>query len=307
MVPARTGAAARAPRHDGALERGVRSTLYTLRMDRTRDRGKLWTTAVGVLLAAALVSVMLTSLVRSMIFPASQAPFPEPGEGWSVVRYETSDGVRLAGAFFPPPPPDASVLLYFHGNAEAAAHNLPLAAELRARDFGVFLAEYRGYGGLPGSPSEEGLYADGEAALAELGRLGVPPSRVVLVGRSLGSGVAVELATRHRVGAVVLVSAYTSIVDMGRTVAGPLARLVIRDRFDSLSKIARVASPVVLLHGTRDDVVPVAMGRRLSAARPDARWVEVPEATHNDFPGLAGLVAREVEAVLARDTAAAGP
>ena len=75
---------------------------------------------------------------------------------------------------------------------------------------------------------------------------------------------------------------------MGRLVAGPLAPLVVRDRFDSLSKIARVSAPVVLLHGSRDDVVPVAMGRRLAAARPDARYVEVPGATHNDFPGLAG-------------------
>lgn len=250
---------------------------------------------------------MLTSLVRSMIFPASQAPFPEPepGEGWSVARYSTTDGVRLAGAYFPPPSPDRPVLLYFHGNAEAAAHNLPFADALRTRGLGVFLAEYRGYGGLGGSPSEEGLYADGEAALAALGRLGVPAERVVLVGRSLGSGVAVELATRHRVALVVLVSAYTSIVDMGRTVAGPLAPMFVRDRFDSLSKIGQVSSPIVLVHGTRDDVVPVAMGRRLAAARPDARWVEVPEATHNEFPGLAGIVAREIQALFPESTPAA--
>ncbi len=249
---------------------------------------------------------MLTSLVRSMIFPASQASFPGPheGEGWSVARYDTVDGLQLAGAYFPPLVPGRPVVLYFHGNAEAASQNLPLANSLHARGLGAFLAEYRGYGGLAGSPSEKGLYADGEAALSELGRLGVPPSRVVLAGRSLGSGVAVELATRHRVAAVVLVSAYTSIVDMGRTVAGALAPLVIRDRFDSLSKVARVASPLVLLHGTRDDVVPVAMGRRLAAARPDARWVEVPEATHNDFPGLADLLLREIEGLL---PAAPGP
>jgi hypothetical protein len=84
---------------------------------------------------------------------------------------------------------------------------------------------------------------------------------------------------------------------MGRTLAGPLARLVVRDRFDSLSKIAGVASPVVLLHGTRDDVVPVEMGRRLAAARPGARWVEIPGATHNDFPGLGALMEREIAGV----------
>jgi len=263
----------------------------------------------AALASVALAFVMLSSLVRSMIFPASQGSFREPreGEGWSVVRYETADGIRLAGGWFPPSPPGRPVLLYFHGNAEAAAQNLPLAASLRARGLGVFLAEYRGYGGLAGSPSEKGLYADGEAALAELRRIGMPPERVVLVGRSLGSGVAVELATRHTVAAVVLVSAYTSIVDMGRTVAGPLARLVIRDRFDSFSKIGRVSAPIVLLHGTRDDVVPVTMGRRLAASRPGARYVEVPEATHNDFPGLADLLRREIEGLLATAPSSARP
>lgn len=255
---------------------------------------------VAVLAAAALAFVMLTSLVRSMIFPASGLRLPEPGPGtpWEIVRYETADGVLLEGAYFVPASPTSPVVLYFHGNAEAAAQNLPLAESLHAAGLGVFLAEYRGYGSLAGSPSEEGLYADGEAALAELGRRGAPPGRVVLTGRSLGSGVAVELATRHAVRAVVLVSAYTSIVDMGRTVAGPLARLLVRDRFDSLSKIARVASPVVLVHGTLDDVVPVEMGRRLAAARPGARWVEVPSATHNDFPSLPLLIRTEIDAAL---------
>lgn len=277
-------------------------------MSRTRLPARLGCGAT-IVAPAVLAAVMLNAFVRSMIFPAAQTSFPEPraGEGWNVARYEAADGLRLAGAFFPPPASDRPVLLYFHGNAEAAAHNLPLAAELRARGFGVFLAEYRGYGGLGGSPSEEGLYVDGEAALAEIGRRGVPASHVVLVGRSLGSGVAVELATRHRVAAVVLVSAYTSIVDMGRIVAGPLAPLVVRDRFDSLGKAARVAAPLVILHGARDDVVPVAMGRRLAAARPDARFVEVAGATHNDFPGLAGLLADEVEAVLARGAPPARP
>ena len=278
-------------------------------MPRNRPSAATLGCGTAVLASVALAFVMLTSLIRSMIFPASGIRFPEPGadEPWRLVRYETADGIRLAGAHFAPASPDRPVVLYFHGNAEAAAQNLPLAMELHARGFGVFLAEYRGYGGLAGSPSEKGLYADGEAALAELGRLGVAPARVVLVGRSLGSGVAVELATRHTVAAVVLVSAYTSIVDMGRTVAGPLAPLVIRDRFDSISKIGRIASPLFLLHGTRDDVVPVEMGRRLAAARLGARFVEVPEATHNDFPGLADLLHREIEGVFATAPSSARP
>ena len=90
------------------------------------------------------------------------------------------------------------------------------------------------------------------------------------------------------------VSGYTAVVGKGRLVVGPLAPLVVLDRFDNLGKIARVRAPVTLIHGTRDEVVPVAMGRRLFAARPDARWVELPGASHNEVPGLGRLLSEAV-------------
>ena len=241
--------------------------------------------------ATLLASVVLAfvdddlAIVRSMIFPASQEPcspsLVRAGFGPSfATRPPTGSTSRARSSRRPSA--ERLVVLYFHGNVEAAAHNLPLADALRAAGLGVFLAEYRGYGGLPGAPSEKGLYA--MARRRSPSWPARPPARVVLVGRSLGSGVAVELATRHRVAAIVLVSAYMSIVDVGRTVAGPLATLVIRDRFDSLSKIARVASPVALLHGTRDDVVPVTMGRRLAAARPGPVGSRYPRRPTTIFP-----------------------
>jgi pimeloyl-ACP methyl ester carboxylesterase len=122
---------------------------------------------------------------------------------------------------------------------------------------------------------------------------GVQPERLILMGRSLGSGVATELAVRHDCALLVLISPYTSMVDMGRIVAGPVARLAVPDRYDNLAKITRVQCPAVILHGTRDGVIPVRMGRALAAAAGIA-LVEVPGASHNDFPGLDELVVREI-------------
>lgn len=249
-------------------------------------------------------------LARSIIYPGSSVPFP-PQEDLArrlpaarLIDYRSADGIALRGALVPAADPEAPLAVYFHGNGESAAHNLPFAADLAERGISVFLAEYRGYGGLPGAPTEDGLYADGEAALEVALALGVRPERLLLMGRSLGSGVATELAHRRPCALLVLISPFTSVVALGRALAGPLANLVIPDRYDNLDKIARVQCPVVILHGSRDEVVPVAMGRKLAAAAPGITYVEVPGAGHNDFPGLEGLVVGEVGEALLRQSPA---
>ncbi len=259
--------------------------------------------ALTPVLGAVLMFGFFHRFARSMIYPGSPVPFPRAEElarrlpGARLIDYRSSDGIDLRGALLPATPaadPAAPVVIYFHGNGEAAAHNLPFAADLASRGISVFLAEYRGYGGLRGSPTEDGLYADGDAAVEAVQKTGVPPERLVLMGRSLGSGVATELAVRHDCALLVLISPYTSMVDMGRIIAGPAARLAVPDRYDNLDKIARVRCPVVILHGTRDGVIPIRMGRALAAAAPGITLVEVPGASHNDFPGLEELAAREI-------------
>lgn len=256
---------------------------------------------LALVLGAVLMSGFLHQLARSMIYPGSPVPFPPAADlarrlpGARLLDYRSADGNALRGALVPAAAPDAPVAVYFHGNAESAAQNLPFAADLAGRGIGVFLAEYRGYAGLPGSPSEDGLYADGEAAVEAALAAGVKPERLILMGRSLGSGVATELAVRRPCALLVLISPYTSMVDMGRGIAGPAAGLLVPDRYDNLKKIGRVRCPVVILHGSRDEVVPVEMGRALAAAAPGVVYVEVPGASHNDFPELEELVAREIE------------
>jgi fermentation-respiration switch protein FrsA (DUF1100 family) len=249
-----------------------------------------------LLLAAVLLfglAFFVRSFARVLAFPGSRLALPDSARIDSrtrILTFETADGLTLRAAWVSSGAPRAKVAIYFHGNAEAAVQNLPLAAALADEGLDTVVAEYRGYGGQPGRPSETGLYADGAALLDALARQGVAAGRMVLVGRSLGSGVAVELAHRTPPSLVILVSPYTSFIDMGRTLVGPFAPLVVPDRFDNLAKIGKLECPVVILHGTRDEVVPFWMGEALARAGKNVRFVPLEGRTHNDIPDLASLL-----------------
>jgi fermentation-respiration switch protein FrsA (DUF1100 family) len=256
-----------------------------------------------VILYGAFLFVVLVVLPRRMLYPGNGAALPDTTatvpSGLSVVSYETKDGVALRGALFRPSGPEAVTVLYFHGNAESAAACLPLGAYLASRGVQVFLAEYRGYGGCSGRPSERGLYEDAEAAHEVLRARGVKEDRLVLVGRSLGTGVAVEMAHRGYGCALLLVSPYTSITDVGRNRFGPLVHVAWLDAFDSFSKIASVKAPVVAIHGTADTLIPFALGKRLVEAAPSGRLVPVEGRGHNDLEEGA-LLERELRPWLSK-------
>lgn len=262
-----------------------------------------------VLLFLVAAIFLLRLLARSMIYPGSAVAFPSQADltrrypDARLLHYRSEDGTPLAGVLFRRPGSAAPVVVGFHGNAESAAQNLPWAEELQSQGLDVFLPEVRGYGGLVGRPTEAHHYQDGEAGLQTLAGEGVPAERIVLIGRSLGSGIATELAVRRPCGLVVLVSPFTSMVDMGSQLVGPLASITIPDHYDNQAKIGRVRCPVVILHGSDDEVIPVAMGRALARAAPGIKFIEVPGASHNDFPGLEELLAGEILAAMtsARD------
>lgn len=255
---------------------------------------------IVLLLAALLLGGLLyflRSFARVLAFPGSRLALSEAGalgDRGRILTFRTTDGLTLRAAWITSGLSGAKVVVYFHGNAESAAQNLPLARALAAEGVDVVLAEYRGYGGEPGRPDEAGLYADGAALLEAVARDGVARNRLVLVGRSLGTGVAVELALRVPPSLVILISPYTSFPDMGRSLVGPLAPLVVPDRFDNLAKIASLSGPVVILHGTKDDVIPFRMGERLAAAGKNIRFVPLEGRTHNDIPDLPALLLAEI-------------
>jgi fermentation-respiration switch protein FrsA (DUF1100 family) len=201
------------------------------------------------------------------------------------VPVRAADGRIATGWYAPAPRPDRPVVLLFHGNSGTLADRAFKARTFIDAGFGVFLAGYRGFGGDAGSPSEAGLYADAEAALGWLAGQGVAPRRLTLYGESLGTGVAVEMALRHPVGAVVLESPFTALADLAPPyVLPPLARLLTRDRFENLVKAPSLRAPLLVLHGDRDTLVPAIMGHAvLNAAGEPKEGLFIPEAGHNDL------------------------
>ncbi|MGO9740020.1 MAG: alpha/beta hydrolase [Roseiarcus sp.] len=218
-------------------------------------------------LAALYVAVVagLYAWQRALVYFPNSAERP-PGEVGLAeatrLHLTTDDGERLL-VWFLAPAPGKPLIVYFHGNGGGIDRRAERFAAFAAAGFGVLAVEYRGYGGSTGRPSEAGLHRDAEAGYREaLSR--VEPSRIVILGESLGSGVAVALAARHEVAALVLDSPFTSLADVA-AMRFPIfpVRSLMRDRYDSAALISRVTAPLLIVHGTRDLTVPYRLGRRL--------------------------------------------
>jgi hypothetical protein len=158
-------------------------------------------------------------------------------------------------------------------------------APWRDLGLGLFAATYRGYEGNPGRPDEAGLYADARAVLDWLAGRGVAAERIIVYGESLGSGIAVQMAIERSVRAVILEAPYVNMPELAAYhYPWTPARLVVCDRFASLSKIGRITVPLLILHGSADRVVPISHARRLRAATGGrAQLVEIPGAGHVDL------------------------
>jgi len=193
------------------------------------------------------------------------------------VALRAEDGVALHGWFLPaargPLAGQGLVLLYCHGNAGNVSTRVSKAALFHRLGLSVLLFDYRGYGKSAGSPSEQGTYLDAEAAwryINETKRF--PPDKIVIYGESLGNGIALETALSHPPKALILDSAFTSIVDMGREVFPWLpVRLMVTMHYDNLAKIPRIRCPVLVMHSREDRVVPFRMGQALFAAAPQPK------------------------------------
>ncbi|KTD22748.1 Bem46 protein [Legionella lansingensis] len=229
--------------------------------------------------------VILYFFQRNLLyFPAKEMPSREAfqAEDMQLVHIKTQDGLTLY-SWYKAALPHKPTLLYFHGNAGHIGYRMSLVRQFLLAGFGVFLLEYRGYGGNEGQPSELGLYQDGEAALRFLQQQGIPPSRLVLYGESLGTGVVTHLATQFRVCAVVLQSPYTSMSKLARY-HYPWVFIPPWDKFDSLARISKIKSPLLILHGTHDAIVPHQQALLLFQRANDPKeLISLPGRGHNDL------------------------
>ncbi len=213
------------------------------------------------------------------------------------VTYDAVDGQQLLGFLIGDPQSAPGVLICFHGNAELAVWQMDWARAVERRTgYAVFLAEYRGYMSLGGSPTYESSKLDARAAYDHLRvAFGVDRDRIAYFGHSLGSAVAAELAEMHPPSALVLQAPFSSARAMARLIISPpvvLAwRAISRIHFDTLRLVADLDVPVSVSHGTRDRIVPVLMGNDVyQAARKKGQLLIVDGAGHNDVPEIAGEI-----------------
>lgn len=228
--------------------------------------------------AAYLTIILLLMLFENyLIFPGPKCP---DGGDWQPsfppcedVFFESADGTRLHGWYVEHPEPKAYVM-FFHGNAENVAGSSELLAWYRVQLHAtVFAFDYRGYGRSAGSASERGVLADARAAHSWfVQRTGIQPDDVILIGRSVGGAVAVDLAAERGARALVVERSFTSLPDVAaRHFPWAPVRWLMRTKLDSLSKIAHYRGPLLQSHGTHDEIVPFELGERLFHAAPSPK------------------------------------
>jgi fermentation-respiration switch protein FrsA (DUF1100 family) len=256
------------------------------------------TLALGLAFFTLLVGgLVMLGLERRIIYFPSREEGPAPadfGLPAEELHIKTPDGESVHGYYVrrsEPAPSPRLTLLVSHGNAGTAADRLPRAALFHKRlDVDVVLYDYRGYGRSSGSPTEEGTYIDARAVYDWLVGRGVPASQIVLFGESLGCAVSLQLALDRQPRAVVLEAPFLSVRAMATLIfpwlpVGPL----LRTHYDNHGKIGRVSAPILIIHGTEDEVIPYAQGEALFAqAREPKRFLAVPGAHHNDVYAVGG-------------------
>ena len=235
----------------------------------------------SILFIYASVSVYLFFGADRLIF---LPPTPTYQDSANIIRLETRDRESISATYFPNFSASYTIL-YAHGNNEDLGQILPVLLHLNELGFGVFAYDYRGYGTSDGKPSERNAYQDIDAAYAYLTHtLKIPSDRIIVYGRSVGGGSAIDLASRQAVGGLVVESSFVTAFRVVTRI--PLFPF---DKFANLEKIKRVDCPVLVMHGTADEVIPFWHGKQLfEAAKPPKQSLWILDAGHQDLREVAG-------------------
>lgn len=251
-------------------------------------------TAVTITALSLAILIVIWTLQRKLIyFPFGDVADPQAVglAGATPVTFATADGLSLNGWFVRQKPASWFTVIVFNGNAGNRAFRAPLANALAGHGIDVLLFDYRGFGGNPGFPTERGLALDSRAARAyALSRKEVDAKRLAYFGESLGAAVAGDLAAEFPPAALILRSPFTSMTEIGQHHYPFLpVRWLLRDRFDTVNRIAGIRCPLLVIAGGRDRIVPIGDSRRLyEAATASKKLLVLPDADHNDHVLLAG-------------------
>jgi len=237
------------------------------------------------LLYIIVICVVYFSQKRMLFYPVREiTETPEHiGLDFEDVVLTTKDNVNIA-AWYIPALSERGVLLFCHGNAGNISHRLDSIRIFHDLNLSVLIFDYKGYGNSEGSPTEEGTYLDAEAALDYLINVKkIHPAKVILFGRSLGSAVAAEIALRHKAGALIIESGFTSVPDLGHKYFPFLpVRLLSRYSYATASKVSKINIPKLFIHSPQDEIIPFGHGRHLyENAFPPKEFLEI-TGGHND-------------------------
>ncbi len=265
--------------------RAINDRDVAMYLEKRRSR-KVSRFVVTLVLTYLILCTTITLQQRSlMYFPDRSAFSPTTWGLFGVepIRTVTSDGLTITSWYYAPRDPTKPTIAFLQGNAgHPGQRNYKVLPWMEA-GYGVVMIGYRGYGANPGKPNEEGLYRDARSVLDALKEKGVTGQALVLYGESLGTGVAVQMATEYAISGLVLESPYSSTTDVGawRYPFLPV-RYLMWDRYESTDKIGNVHVPLLLMHGEADTTVPTAFGKKLfAAANEPKRGMFMPGLGHN--------------------------
>lgn len=246
-------------------------------------------------MAVAVACIAFTAVVKGARAPDIPLYVPDPAshgmpqdhglKDMKAVKVRTADGLEVE-AWFQPPPQGGKVIVFFPGNAGNLASRAGFAAFYTKYGYGLYMCEYPGYGGNPGKPSEQSLYAAGRAGMAWLAEQGYKPADLILLGESIGSGVAVQLALETPPAFMVLESGFTSVSDVMkyRYPEFPVEKMFNDNKFDNLEKIARIKTHTLFIHGEKDTLIPISFGQKLfEAANEPKEFMIIKGSDHNDI------------------------
>lgn len=235
----------------------------------------------------ALLLIGIFSFQRSLLYYPDHHPISLREAGaypsFQEIPVRTADGLDLK-AWYAPATSKPFTIVFFHGNGDSLLGSSLIARPYINAGYGFLAVEYRGYSGLPGKPTEAGLYADARASMHELIRRGVKSERIILFGHSLGTGVATQMAEEFPVGGLMLLAPYLSIPKLAQ-IDYPFipAEILVLDRFENDKKMKNIHVPLLIANGEWDEVIPPSQGKQLYALANEPRqYNSLPDCGHND-------------------------
>ena len=226
----------------------------------------IYFTVSSIIIAYIVVIIFVYFYQRNLLYHPSENNYQNDTIQFNhqEIFIKVNDEIKLKSWIINKDLKNFKTLVFFHGNAGDLSNRIYKLNELDKLNINILLISWRGFSGNEGYPTEKNLYEDAEAAIKWLNKKKVSNSQIILYGESLGTGVAVEIASKNNFNSIILESPFTSIENSAKIYYPYLpVSFLLKDRYDSISKIKKINSPILIMHGRKDDIVPFFMGKKL--------------------------------------------